>query len=208
MRILFLGQIDPGQTSLMRLRALARLGHEVRGVNTVEPWLRATWLRRHSQKRLGFGSVVDEINRRVAVAAQEFKPELVWAEKQEYLRGETLAALRRTGARLVHFTPDPYFTLSWKRTRLMDEAIRQFDVLVFRLESEYGVPCKLEPLPFRHARWVRGDEAAIDQLVEGRSRMRLFDSKGSSILLFEDEWALRSTLERVKGKLEFLDAAP
>ena len=84
----------------------------------------------------------------------------------------------------------------------------QFDVLVFRLESEYGVPCKLEPLPFRHARWVRGDEAAIDQLVEGRSRMRLFDSKGSSILLFEDEWALRSTLERVKGKLEFLDAAP
>ncbi len=84
----------------------------------------------------------------------------------------------------------------------------QFDVLLFRLESEYGVPCRLEPLPFRHARWVRGDDEAIDQLVEGRSRMRLFDAKGGSILLFEDEWALRSTLERVKGKLEFLDAAP
>ncbi|MEP6592013.1 MAG: peptide chain release factor 3, partial [Gemmatimonadota bacterium] len=84
----------------------------------------------------------------------------------------------------------------------------QFDVLLFRLEGEYGVPCRLEPLPFRHARWVRGDEEAIDQLVEGRSRMRLFDAKGASILLFEDEWALRSTLERVKGKLEFLDAAP
>lgn len=154
MRILFLGQIDPGQTSLMRLRALVRLGHEVRGVNTVEPWLRATWLRRHSQKRLGFGSIVDEINARVMVAAREFKPELVWAEKQEYLLGETLEALRRTGARLVHFTPDPYFSLSWKRTRVMDEVIRQFDALVFckRYEQKdyaaLGRPLVYMPLGF------------------------------------------------------------
>jgi hypothetical protein len=130
-RILFLGQVDPGQTSLMRLRALKRLGHEVQGVNTVEPWLRASWFRRHCQKRLACGSVVDEINARVVTAAREFRPDLVWAEKQEFLRGETLEALRRTGARLAHFTPDPYFSLTWKRTRLMDEAIRQFDVLVF-----------------------------------------------------------------------------
>ena len=33
--------------------------------------------------------------------------------------------------RSVHFTPDPYFTLHWKRTRLMDEAMRAFDVLVY-----------------------------------------------------------------------------
>ena len=46
----------------------------------------------------------------------------------------------------------------------------QFDVLLFRLENEYGVPCKLEPLPFKLARWVRGSEAAIEALVEGRSR--------------------------------------
>lgn len=131
MRILFLGQIDPGQTSLMRLRALVRLGHEVRGVNTVEPWLRTTWLRRLCQKRLARGSVVDEINARVVTAAREFRPDLVWAEKQEFLRAETIETLRHTGARLAHFTPDPYFTLAWKRTRLMDEAIRRFDVLVF-----------------------------------------------------------------------------
>lgn len=154
MRILFLGQVDPGQTSLMRLRAFARLGHEVRGVHTVEPWLRATWLRRQCQKRLGFGSIIDEINARVVAAAREFKPDLVWAEKQEYLRGETLEVLRRTGARLVHFTPDPYFTLSWKRTRLMDEAIRQFDVLVFCKSYErddyaaLGRPLVYMPLGF------------------------------------------------------------
>ena len=31
----------------------------------------------------------------------------------------------------VHFTPDPYFSLDWKRTRLMDEAMRTFDALVY-----------------------------------------------------------------------------
>jgi spore maturation protein CgeB len=55
----------------------------------------------------------------------------VWAEKQEFLRSDTLNELRKLDARLVHFTPDPYFSLQWKRTRLMDEAIACFDVLVY-----------------------------------------------------------------------------
>jgi peptide chain release factor 3 len=83
----------------------------------------------------------------------------------------------------------------------------QFDVLLFRLDNEYGVPCKLEPLPFKLARWVRGSDDAIERVVEGRSRLRLYDAKGSSILLFEDEWSLRHTLEKGEG-LEFLDVAP
>ncbi len=83
----------------------------------------------------------------------------------------------------------------------------QFDVLLSRLEGEYNVPAKLEPLPFKHARWVRGPDEVIEQLAEGRARMRLFDAKGASILLFEDDWALRHTLNDAKG-LEFLDAAP
>ena len=77
------------------------------------------------------GSVIDEINRSVLDAARAFRPDLVWGEKQEFLRVETLAALRQLGARLVHFTPDPYFSLAWKRTPLMDKAISCFDVLVY-----------------------------------------------------------------------------
>ena len=109
MKILFLGPIGEGQTSLMRMRALRRLGHEVVGVETVAPWLRASWLARQAQRRLGRGAVIDEINRAVLDAAARFRPELVWGEKQEYLRPETLEALGAAGARRVHFTPDPYF---------------------------------------------------------------------------------------------------
>lgn len=131
MRILFLGEIGRGQTSLMRMRALARLGHDVRGVHTVEPWHRASWIQRQAQRRLGRGSVVDAINHEVLQVAREWRPELIWAEKQEFLRRDTLESLKGLGARLAHFTPDPYFSLAWKRTRLMDEAFAAFDVLVY-----------------------------------------------------------------------------
>jgi spore maturation protein CgeB len=131
MKILFLGQIGPGQTSLMRMRAFERIGHTVRGVDTTEPWTRASWLKRQVQRQLQRGSVVDEINHSVLERAREFRPDLVWAEKQEFLRVETIEELRKLDARSVHFTPDPYFSLEWKRTRLMDTAMDAFDVLVY-----------------------------------------------------------------------------
>jgi hypothetical protein len=131
MKILFAGQLNEGQTSKMRMRAFERLGHTVCGLHTGEAWARATWLTRQTQRLLERGSLIDKVNNSVLQAARNFRPELLWAEKQEFLRSETLEELRRLGVRLVHFTPDPYFSLSWKRTRLMDDAIRAFDVLVY-----------------------------------------------------------------------------
>jgi len=113
------------------MQALERLGHPVRGVDTVNPWREAAWWKRQVQRRLQQGSVVAGINRLVLEAAREFKPDLVWAEKQEFLTLGTLQKLRPLGCRLVHFTPDPYFSLPWKRTRLMDEALPAFDVLIY-----------------------------------------------------------------------------
>jgi spore maturation protein CgeB len=154
MKVLFLGEIGSGQTSLMRMRAFERLGHTVQGVHTVAPWTRASWLMRQLQRRVQRGSVVDEINRSVLERAREFRPNLVWAEKQEFLRVETIQELLKLGARSVHFTPDPYFSLSWKRTRLMDAAMSAFDVLVYcksyeRKEYEMlGKPLVYMPLGY------------------------------------------------------------
>lgn len=131
MKILYLGEIGTGQTALMRMRALERLGHTMRGVHTGAPWQESSWIGRQIQRRLQRGSTVNRINANVIGAARDFVPDLVWADKQQYLTVATLDELRRLGARLVHFTPDPYFSLSWKRTRVMDEAIGAFDVLVY-----------------------------------------------------------------------------
>jgi spore maturation protein CgeB len=127
MKILYLGDLGSGQTCLMRMRALQRIGHDVLGVDTVKPWKDARWLARQWQRRLGWGPIVERINRSVVQAARGFQPHLLWADKQEYLRAQTLRALTVQGIRAVHFTPDPYFTLDWKRTSLMDEALKAFD---------------------------------------------------------------------------------
>jgi peptide chain release factor 3 len=83
----------------------------------------------------------------------------------------------------------------------------QFDVMLFRLETEYGVSCRFERLTARYPRWVQGDPAAIDRVVQGRGCTLLYDAKGNPLLLFEDNWALRWTLER-ETALTFLEAAP
>ncbi len=154
MKILYLGDLGVGQTSRMRMRALQRLGHEVRGVDTVAPWKRASWTARQWQRRLRRGPVVDEINLSVLDASADFRPRLLWADKQQYLRGETVARVVRSGVRTVHFTPDPYFTLSWKRTPLMDAALAEFDGFAccksYEMDCyrELGKPVHYMPLGF------------------------------------------------------------
>ena len=169
MKILYLGDIGPGQTALMRMRALERLGHTVRGVRTMEPWKHASWIKRQVQRRTQRGSIVEEINSTVLSAARQFRPALVWADKQEFLRVETIEELRKLGAKSVHFTPDPYFSLEWKRTRLMDRSMGAFDALVYCKSYErkqyemLGKPVVYmplgycdevhRPLPSKDARW-------------------------------------------------------
>jgi hypothetical protein len=52
---------------------------------------------------------VEEINVAVLSAARQFRPALVWVDKQEFVRVEAIEALRNLGARLIHFTPDSVF---------------------------------------------------------------------------------------------------
>ncbi|HEU4570320.1 MAG TPA: peptide chain release factor 3 [Gemmatimonadales bacterium] len=83
----------------------------------------------------------------------------------------------------------------------------QFDVMLHRLEHEYGVRCKLEPVHARFPRWVTGPEAEIERLGREVGRLLLYDAKGAPLVLFNDQWSLRHTLEHEKG-LTFHEVAP
>ncbi len=83
----------------------------------------------------------------------------------------------------------------------------QFDVMLFRLTNEYGAPCRFEPIGYRFPRWVTGPAAAIERAGNARGRLRLYDTKGAPLLLFENEWSLRWALENEK-ELKFHDVAP
>lgn len=113
----------------MRMRALQQLGHDVTAIDAQVPWIEVGPISRRIQQAACAGPVVTTLNRDVLAAARQAKPELVWAEKQEYLWEDTLRTLKGLGSQLLHFTPDPYFSLEWKRTKLMDSALPLFDYL-------------------------------------------------------------------------------
>jgi spore maturation protein CgeB len=129
MRILFVGAISDGQTSQMRMIALRKLGHDVTAIDAQLPWINADPVSRRLQQMACAGPIVTSLNRNVINAGIATRPRLVWAEKQEYLSPKTLLHLKNLGAQLLHFTPDPYFSLEWKRTKLMDRALPLFDFL-------------------------------------------------------------------------------
>ncbi len=83
----------------------------------------------------------------------------------------------------------------------------QFDVLLHRLESEYGVEAELTRLPYSKARWVTGPKEAIDRLGGGYDRSLVYDSKDRPLILFKNDYALRSTVER-EDDVEFHQIAP
>ncbi len=83
----------------------------------------------------------------------------------------------------------------------------QFDVLLHRLEHEYGAPCRLEKFSGGRPRWVVGPEAEVERVSKLRGITLLFDVKGHPLFLFDDQWALRFTLEREAG-LQYFETAP
>jgi peptide chain release factor 3 len=83
----------------------------------------------------------------------------------------------------------------------------QFDVLLYRLEHEYGAPCRLERITGGRPRWVVGPASEIERIGRLRGTMLLFDAKGHPLLLFDDPWSLRYTLER-ETALQYYETSP
>ena len=85
----------------------------------------------------------------------------------------------------------------------------QFEVVIYRLESEYGVKVRREAVPYQLARWVaRADGAPLDlddlnSAIEG---LVVLDVRDRVVALFDREWALR-TAERLHPELVFAEAA-
>ncbi|MBL8998935.1 MAG: peptide chain release factor 3, partial [Gemmatimonadetes bacterium] len=83
----------------------------------------------------------------------------------------------------------------------------QFDVMLHRLEHEYGVRCRLEKIGGRYPRWVVGPTAEIERIGRERGRSILYDATGAPLILFEDTWGLKWVLDR-ETAVTFHEAAP
>ena len=78
--------------------------------------------------------------------------------------------------------------------------VLQFDVLKYRLESEYNVEIRLEPLPYEYIRWIGNPtEIDLDRIVGTSDIKKIKDLKDRPLLLFVNEWSIGMVLDRNKG---------
>ena len=78
--------------------------------------------------------------------------------------------------------------------------VLQFDVLKYRLENEYNVEIRLEPLPYEHIRWiVNKNEVDVKKLTGTSDMKKVQDLKGNPLLLFVNAWSVGMTEERNPG---------
>jgi len=78
--------------------------------------------------------------------------------------------------------------------------VLQFDVLKYRLENEYNVEVRLEPLPYEHIRWIEDYENVDVAHLMGTSDMKkVSDMRDRPLLIFVNEWSIGMTLERNPG---------
>lgn len=84
--------------------------------------------------------------------------------------------------------------------------VLQFDVLEYRLQSEYGVEILRTPLNYRLARWAKSeltDYSFVDMTLTSTS-MLVLDRDDEPVVLFESEWAVDWAIDHNKSaKISF-----
>ena len=77
--------------------------------------------------------------------------------------------------------------------------VLQFEVLEYRLRTEYGVEVRRRALPYELIRWVSGQHAPISELNLTSDTRWVQDFKGNDLLLFTSEWCVDWALQKNPG---------
>jgi peptide chain release factor 3 len=73
----------------------------------------------------------------------------------------------------------------------------QFDVIEARLQSEYGIQCRVETLPYTTARWPEATRPeALPLKLPLTGVLLVKDLKERDVLLFQSDWELRYCADR------------
>ena len=72
----------------------------------------------------------------------------------------------------------------------------QFEVVQYRMQSEYGAESRLELTPWKFLRWITAGKVEESQLPTGAKLAN--DTAGNLVALFPEQWALEFFIERNK----------
>ena len=77
--------------------------------------------------------------------------------------------------------------------------VLQFEVLEYRLKTEYGVDIRRRTMPFELVRWVDNEDIKISELNLTSDTKWVQDFKGNNLLLFTSEWCINWALQKNEG---------
>lgn len=99
----------------------------------------------------------------------------------------------------------------FQSTGVFDETILgvvgqlQFEVFEYRMKNEYGVDVQLHRMQYQFARWIHDDK--LDPSKFRINSQLVQDKKGNFVVLFENEYALRTSIEK-NPTAQFMETAP
>jgi spore maturation protein CgeB len=135
MKILYAAGLSPKESSLYRLWALERLGHQIVPFNTFD-YLPHNPIIRKAAHRLSAGPSVNRLNRDLHRIAEAEKPDLFWADKLLSIRPRTLDRMRILGIATVSYMIDnPFGTRRDPGWRLYMKNIPHYDLHVVQRDK-------------------------------------------------------------------------
>ena len=108
MKILYAAGLSPNDSSLYRLWALERLGHQIISLNAYD-YTFGNPLIEKVAFRVAAGPMVSRLNRDLLQMAAAEKPDLLWTDKLLSMRPETLDRMRAMGIATVSYMIDNPF---------------------------------------------------------------------------------------------------
>ena len=163
-----------------------------------------------NQGVLGIGDTVCSGKSIQFEAVPKFPPELFAlirnpnpAKYKQFTKG--INQLAQEGAIQVLYLYD-----SQDRSSMILAAVGQlqFEVIQYRMASEYQVEAQLEPLQeYTHARWIQADPKALEKIYWVGNVRRAEDGQGRLMALFQGEWTLNYMVEK-NPDVQFLAIPP
>jgi peptide chain release factor 3 len=74
--------------------------------------------------------------------------------------------------------------------------VLQLEVLEYRLKNEYGVDISIDNLPYRYIRWVKVQDFDPKTFRITTDTLIARDQEDNPVLLFQNEWSIRTVMER------------
>ena len=114
-------------------------------------------------------------------------------KRKQFTKG--IEQIAQEGAIRVFLLPDG----GWERVVVGVVGQLQYDVLQFRMETEYGVRYRKSELPHTAIRWVKSTPKPISDLRLADGTLHVRDTRGHDLLIFTSDWAVRWAVEKNDG---------